>query len=89
MSLAFVTPSVITGETLHPYLLYFQSKYLHIVELAVSFESNMVINAKGKRLKYFKLVKQLQEKYKQVEFVVCTFICALGLFDRTSDIRFY
>ena len=80
----FVTPSVVTGDSLRPDLvLHFRNKCLYIVELTVGFESNLAKNSNRKRLKYLELVNQLTENYNQVKFVNLS-ISSLGLFDKSS-----
>ena len=82
---SFVTPSVITDDTLRPdLLLHFQSKCPNIVELTVCFESNMVKSANRRQFSYLELVKHMEEKYKQIKFAILSII-ALGLFDKTSS----
>ena len=81
----FIPPSVITGDSLRPYLvLHFENKCLYIIELTVGFESNSAKNANRKKLKYLELVNQLIDNYKQFKLVNLT-MSSLGLFDKSSS----
>ena len=66
----FRSPSILTGETYRPDLLFScPIVTLYVVELTVGYESNLHNNAKRKEAKYRELVSQLHETYNQVKFV--------------------
>ena len=77
----FITPSVITGNSLRPDLaLQFQNKCLYVV----GFESNLANNANRKRLKHLELVNRLIGNYRLVEFIILS-LSSIGLLDKSSD----
>ena len=76
----FRSPSILTGETYRPDLLFScPNGTLYVVELTVGYESNLHNNAKRKEAKYRELVSQLHETYNQVKFVNLS-MSSLGIF---------
>ena len=58
----FLNPSIITGESDRPDLLFLiQSKCLYVLELSVCFESNLNNNAVRKKEKYLNLIKEITD----------------------------
>ena len=80
----FQSPSIITGDSLHPELFNSISKdWLYIIKLIVGFESNLRNNLNRKRTKYKDLVEEKNEQYNNVKFVNLS-ISTLGIFDEAS-----
>ena len=76
----FLNPSIITGESYRPDLLYLiQSKCLYVLELTVGFESNLNNNAVRKKEKYLNLIKEMSRNYRCVKFVNLS-MSSLGVF---------
>ena len=66
----FITPSVITGDELRPdLLLTIENKLLYILELTVSFETNLRINSDRKLKKYLPLISDQENNFDKVKFV--------------------
>ena len=81
----FKSPSIITGESLRPDLLITSSdNCLYVLELSVSFESNLKNNLSRKKEKYKELTKVLHSQFKKVTFVNLA-ISALGVFASESS----
>ena len=80
----YITPSVISGNSLRPdLLLTVSSKCLYILELTVGFEANLLNNAIRKTKKYEDLVKRQNYQYDSVKFISLS-ICTLGVFSLHS-----
>ena len=78
---SFPSPSIITGDTLRPDLLLGTSdEILHILELAIGFETSVKCNAECKEAKYSNLVKNLRKYYQDVKFINLSLSC-LGIYD--------
>ena len=76
----YITPSVISGNSLRPdLLLTVSSKCLYILELTVGFEANLLNNAICKTNKYEDLVKCQKHQYESVKFISLS-ISTLGVF---------
>ena len=66
---AFLSPSLVTGDSLRPDLLLItKNKTLHILELTIGFETNIKVNSDRKALKYNPLRQDLCSKYSQIKF---------------------
>ena len=52
---SFLSPSIITGDSLKPYLVMVTDTSLYILELTVGFKSNLQINSDRKKTKYHSL----------------------------------
>ena len=80
----YLSPSVITGETLRPDLvLTIENKCIYILELTIGFESNLQTNATRKREKYQDLINKQLNYYEEAKFVNVS-ISSLGVFSETS-----
>ena len=76
----YITPSVISGNSLQPdLLLTVSSKCLYILELTVGFEANLMNNAIHKTNKYEDLVKRQNHQYDSVKFIILS-TSTLGVF---------
>ena len=66
---SFLSPSVITGDSLRPDLVFIsKNSILYIMELTVEFESNIQINSDRKASKYISLILDLKHTYFDVKF---------------------
>ena len=75
----FLTPSVITGDSLRPdLLLEVHSKCLYILELTIGYETNLTSNIARKDRKYQDLFRTLQYHYNNVKFINLS-VCTLGV----------
>ena len=82
---AFLSPSLITGDSLRPDLLLItKNKTLYILELTIGFETNIKVNSDRKALKYNSLHHALSSKYSQVNFINLS-LGALGTVGSSSD----
>ena len=80
----YITPSVISGNSLRPdLLLTVSSKCLYVLELTVCFESNLLNNAIRKTNKYEDLVKHQKHQHDSVKFISLS-ISTLGVFSLHS-----
>ena len=67
---AFLSPSLVTGDSLRPDLLLItKNNTLHILELTIGFETNIKVNSDRKALKYNPLHQDLRSKYIQTKFI--------------------
>ena len=67
---SFLSPSVITGDSLRPDLvLISNNSTLYILELTLGFESNIQINSDRKASKYSSLLLDLNHAYSDVKFI--------------------
>ena len=62
---AFLSPSLITGDSLRPDLIS-KNNDLYILELAIGFETNIKVNSDRTASKYNPLHQELGLKYKQI-----------------------
>ena len=77
---AYLSPCIVTGDSLRPDLLLISPKNcLYILELAVGFETNLNINSHRKEEQYHPLLKDLNCDYRQVQFVNLS-MSYLGIF---------
>ena len=82
---AFLSPSLITGDSLRPDLLLItKNKTLYILELTIGFETNIKVNSDRKALKYNSLHHALRSKYNQINFINLS-LGALGTVGSSSD----
>ena len=80
---SFPSPSVITGDTLRPDLLFeVTDKILYILELTIGFQTNVQCDAERKETQYSTLVKNLRKYYQYVKFINLYFSC-LGIYDQS------
>ena len=80
----FIRPCSFTGDSLCPdFPLVTRDKCLYILELTVSFESNLRTNSHRKQLKYKTLIREHQKNFNDVIFVNLS-MSALGLFDHLT-----
>ena len=69
----YISSSVVTGDDLQPGpLISISDEWLYILELTVSFESNLRTNAKRKAQKYRDLIQQQSNKFIIVKFINLT-----------------
>ena len=67
---SFLSPSLITGESLRPDLLLLtKDKLLYILELTIGFETNIQNNSNRKAAKYSSLLSELSPSYSKVTFI--------------------
>ena len=67
---SFLSPCLITGESLRPDLLLLtENKLLYILELTLGFETNIQINSYRKAAKYNSLLSELSPSYNTVTFI--------------------
>ena len=82
---AFLSPSLVTGDSLRPDLfLITKNNTLYILELTIGFETNIKVNSDRKALKYNPLHQDLRSKYIQIKFVNLS-LGALGTVGSSSD----
>ena len=66
----YLNPSIITGDKFRPdFPFIFPSNHLYILELTISYESNLSTNSLRKKTIYKELVSELQNRYDKVHFV--------------------
>ena len=79
----FLNPSIITGENLLSRSSFpnniIQFKCLYVLELTVSFKSNLNSNAVHKKEKYLNLIKEMSRNYICVKFINLS-VSSLGIF---------
>ena len=67
---SFLSPSMITGESLRPDLLLLtKDKLLYNLELTIGFETNIQNNSNRKAAKYSSLLSELSPSYSKVTFI--------------------
>ena len=66
---SFLSPCLITGDSLRPDLLLIDEKILYILELTLGFETNIQNNSDRKAAKYSSLINDLSLSYSKVVFV--------------------
>ena len=81
---SFLSPSIITGDSLRPDLVLVNGTSLYILELTVGFESNMQINSDRKKAKYHSLISDLIPNYSTIKFINLS-MSTLGLMGKSSD----
>ena len=85
ISLPFYLPSVITGDSLRPDLVFIsKNSILYILELTVGFESNIQINSDRKASKYSSLILDLKHTYSDVKFVNVS-MSAIDIMGKSSE----
>ena len=81
----FLSPSLITGDSLRPDLvLVSSSSCVYLLEVTVGFESNIQINSDRKATKYLPLIADLQNSYSTVKFINLS-MSALGILGASSE----
>ena len=82
---AFLSPSLITGDSLRPDLILIcKNNDLYILELTTGFETNIKVNSDRKALKYNPLHQELGSKYKEIKFINLS-LGALGTVGSSSE----
>ena len=81
---SFLSPSIITGDSLRPDLILVNGTSLYILELTVGFESNMQINSDRKKAKCRSLLTDLSPNYSTIKFINLS-MSTLGLLGKSSD----
>ena len=82
---SFLSPSVITGDSLRPDLVFIsRNSILYILELTVGFESNIQINSDRKASKYSSLILDLNHTYSDVKFVNLS-MSTIGIMGKSSE----
>ena len=82
---AFLSPSLITGDSLRPDLILIsKNNDLYVLELAIGFETNVKVNSDRKASKYNPLHEELGSKYKQIKFMNLS-LGALGAVGSSSE----
>ena len=81
----FLSPCIITGDTLRPDLLLVTAdRKLFVLDLTVGFETNLDINAHRKKEKYHQLLQTLSSQFSLVKFVNLSVSC-LSIFGCSAD----
>ena len=81
----FITPSVLSGYSLHPdLLLTISKKCLYILELTIGFEANLLTSAVRKAKKFEDLIRLQQPQFDSVKFISLS-ISTLGVFSLQSN----
>ena len=81
----FLSPSLVTGDSLRPDLfLITKNKTLYICELTIGFETSIQVNSDCKALKYNPLHHSLRSKYCQINFINLS-LGALGTVGSSPD----
>ena len=81
----FMSPSLITGDSLRPDLLLLTgNKVLYILELTLGFETNIQANSVRKANKYTPLLQDLSSSYNKVIFINVS-MDALGVMGASCD----
>ena len=81
----FITPSVISGNSLRPDLILTVSKKcLYILELTVDFETNLLTNVSRKTRKYENLTRLQQNQFDSAKFISLS-ISTLEVFSNQSS----
>ena len=66
---SFLSPSIITGDSLRPDLVLVTNTSPYILEQTVGFESNLQINSDRKKAKYHSLVSDLTPTFSNIKFI--------------------
>ena len=80
----YLSPYIITGDSLRPDMLLSTADKLYIIELTVGFATNLANNARRKELKYRALVTDLTNDYHSIEFINLS-ISSLGILGQSSE----
>ena len=81
----FLSPSLITGDSLCPDLiLVLNSASVYILELTMGFESNIKINSDRKATKCRPLINHLHSSYSTITFVILS-MSVIGIFGMSSE----
>ena len=82
---SFLSPSVITGDSLRPDLVLIpNNSILYILELTVGLESNIQINSDRKASMYSPLLLDLKHAYSDVKFINLS-MSTLGIMGKSSE----
>ena len=81
---SYLSPCIITGDSLRPDMILSTADKLYIIELTVGFETNLANNARRKELKYRSLVTDLSNDYNSIEFINLSISC-LGIGGQSSE----
>ena len=82
---SFMSPSLITGDSLRPDLLLLTgNKVLYILELTLSFETNIQANSERNANKYTPLLQELSSSYNKV-ILINVSMGALGVMGSSCD----
>ena len=81
---SFLSPSIITGDSLRPDLVLVTDTSLYILELTVGFESNLQINSDRKKVNYHSLISDLTPTFSNIKFINLS-MSTLGLLGKSSD----
>ena len=82
---AFLSPSLVTGDSLRSDLLLItKNKTLYILELTIGFETNIKVNSDRKALKYNPLHQSLRSTYRQINFINLS-LGTIGTVGSSSD----
>ena len=86
---SFPSPCLITGDSFRPDLILYNrhNNTIHILELAVGFESNPKINSDRKLSMYRPLVTSLSASFKEINFINMS-MSALGVLESSCDSLF-
>ena len=81
---SFLSPSIITGDSLRPDLVLVTDTSLYILELTVGFESSLQINSDRKKAKHHSLISDLTPTFSNIKFINLS-MSTLGLLSKSSD----
>ena len=81
---SFLSPSIITGDSLRLDLVLLTDTSLYILELTVGFESHLQINSDRKKAKYHSLISDLIPTFSDIKFINLS-MSTLGLLGKSSD----
>ena len=83
-AIAYLSPCIITGDSLRPDMLLFTADKFYITELTVGFETNLANSARRKEFKYHSFVSDLTNDYHSIEFINLSISC-FGIFGQSSE----
>ena len=82
---SFLSPSVITGDSLRPDLVFIpKNSILYILELTVGFESNIQISSDRKASKYSSLILDFKHTYSDVKFINLS-MSTIGIIGKSTE----
>jgi len=81
---SFLSPRIITGDSLRPDLVLVTDTSLYILELTVGFESNLQIKSDRKKAKYHSLISDLTRTFSNINFINLS-MSTLGLLGMSSE----
>ena len=81
---SFLSPSIITRNSLGPDLVLVTDTSLYILELTVGFESNLQINSDRKKAKYHSFISDLTPTFSNITFINLS-MSTLGLLGKSPD----